>query len=209
MDIYTIREKLKEIALEAKNENDLYNLYEAFKDEENRLLDILRELFIARKITSDSICLALFLHNEKYLAEDFTLLKMFCELEKEQELPRLHINVDNKKVLLDILFDALNVNIDAKNNSWIDIQEKAQQYYEYILDFCSYIKDDCVYKNILEKIETHKNEVSADIVNKIKYHRDYDSVGYFPEDYIDWCDLALSFNPHNQEALRIKKGFLD
>ena len=209
MDIYTIRKKLEEITQEAKNENDLYNLYEAFKDEENRLLDILRELFVARKITNDSICLALFLHNEKYLAEDFTLLKMFCELEKEQELSRLHINVDNKKVLLDILFDALNVNIDAKNNSWIDIQEKAQQYYEYILDFCSYAKDDCIYNDALSKIESHKIEISSDIVNKIKYHKDYDSIGYFPEDYIDWCDLALSFNPHNQEALRIKKGFLD
>ena len=208
MDIYTIRKNLEEITQEAKNENDLYNLYEAFKDEENRLLDILRELFIAHKITNDSICLALFLHNEKYLAEDFILLKMFCELEKEQELPRLHINVDNKKVLLDILFDALNTNVDAKNNSWIDIQEKAQQYYEYILDFCSYIKNDCVYQNTLEKIETHKNEVSVDIVNKIKYHRDYDSVGYFPEDYIDWCNLALNFNPKNEEALAIKKSLL-
>ena len=35
---------------------------------------------------------------------------------------------------------------------------------EYILDFCSYAKDDCIYNDALSKIESHKRLHSEELI---------------------------------------------
>ena len=49
--------------------------------------------------------------------------------------------------------------------------------------------------------------MSKRIVNYIKYTREYNSVGYFPEDYADWSDIALKFNPNNTETIALKEFY--
>ena len=46
--------------------------------------------------------------------------------------------------------------------------------------------------------------MSKRIVNYIKYTRECNSAGYFPEDYADWSDIALKFKPIIQKQLLLK-----
>lgn len=208
MFVDKIEAELQEFINTTQDDYALFRLYYSLKHREFDILKVFRDRIVNGKELCKQACEELYKTNKELLFDDFSLLKGLCELEKQNELPKLNDNENNKDVLLKHLLSAMDYNINLETTSFSEIIDVSNEYYDYILDFCSYIKNDIAYKNALNKIENNKIGISNEIVKKVKYHKDYAPVGYSTEDFIDWCDMALRFNPHNEEALCIKKGLL-
>lgn len=202
-----IENELQYFITSTKDNYTLFELYNLLKHNEFEILKKFRDMLINGKDLYKEIYRELYLVSEKFLFDDFLLIKSFCEVEKQNKLPCIKEGCDNKELLLNQLFKALDYNVNVETVDFYEIKKLSNEYYDYILDFCSYIKDKRFYNNTLSLIEDNKLKISNEIVNKIRYYIDYNSTGYSPEASINWSILALSFNSKNKEALNIKKNY--
>ena len=203
MDKTEIRSYLEDIINKYNSENKLLDLYEVISDNKRHILNIFIEQIKQEKTLEKQVYIEVYKYFHNNFEDDFELLQAFCKLQGSNKLPKLNSCIDNNTLLLNYLISAMNFNLTT-NLEYTELKNLASKYYNYIIDYANSTQDTELINKAKKSIQEHQLELSNQIVEDAQTSFDNSEVGYFEEDYIDWCNMALYFNPENEQAKKLR-----
>lgn len=187
---------------------DLIGFHDLMKDSQQSIADDFFYKFEQGEELPSGAFQIIFEHfnYDDFSEEALSILQKLMLAEKLGKLPQIIAGYPNNKLLVEYYIKAMDGFIyNDKAYIWVN-DEKPQQYISY---FRSFSKDSGLYldsdKEYLDEQISNWNSKIAEIIAQYTLDkRDYESEGLTVEDFSNWTDMALSYDPNNSTALKLK-----